>query len=424
MASKYGVFNATLTGDWARLGTAFANLSMRFPQAMESALHEEGEFYRNKMIEGIREQAPGGQPFRPLSPVTLALRKLMGFSGTKALIRTSEMRNNIVSIPGKGWVFVGIPKTARGEDGRNLAEIGGINEYGGVVRASISKARMRLIAAAMRKTRGRSSGSGGGAGIGMVRIPARPFIRPVIAMYGGRRGAERYMARVARKLGGLLGVINHPDLGGFGVERLPERLAGGRAGGMSKGLRMMRRGGTGKAKKQGKFSLKKSLAKGLYRPGRGVGVRLKRPPRAPRKPKIIRPRLPKPRAVKKPKTPKVPAAVRRTTGRKFKPIKPPKPPKAPRAPKTRQPKGHPFANVNKWMARGKANLAKQKAAEQKRLAREVQKVERAQERAKARAARDKARAEKQAERDYMRANPQHNAHVKARQIRINFGHDV
>jgi hypothetical protein len=225
---RAGMFNATLTGDWDKLQGALWDIGARFPAAMQDSLAEEGEFYRRKIVEGIREQAPGGKTFKPLSPVTLAIRKLMGFGGTKALIRTGELRNNIVSVAQQDRVFVGILYTARGSDGRSLADLGKLNEEGGIIRSAISRRRMRLIAQAMRKAGLKGSGGSGGAhpGLGFVKIPARPFLRPVFEMYGGQRGANRFMARVARKMGGLLGVITHPDLKGRDASTIPEKLAG------------------------------------------------------------------------------------------------------------------------------------------------------------------------------------------------------
>ncbi len=417
MAGKYGAYSATLTGDWAKLGVAFANLSVRFPQAMNSALVEEGEFYRNKMVQGIREQAPGGEAFRPLSPVTIALRKLQGFGGTKALIRTGELRNNIVSVPGKGFVFVGILYSARGQDGRNLAEIGRLNEYGGTVRSVISRKRMRMIAMAMRTTRG-SGAPKGGAGIGFVQIPPRPFIRPVIAMYGGRRGAERYMARVARKVGGMLGVINHPDLGGFGAERLPERLARGRAGGFANALRSARKGATGQGLAKGPFSLKRSMNKSFSKARAGVKsgakakpagaalkrvqsfspVKLARPPKAHRAGKLIRPRKAGGGAPKR--SLRLPRAAQKAPAQK-----------AVRAPR-----------VNPQRAQQRA--ARQVAAQQKRVAQIQARMAQKAQQALARAQTAQARAQKQALKAHLRANPQHNAHVRHRQMRMNLGHKV
>jgi hypothetical protein len=45
-----------------------------------------------KIVEGIREQAPGGRAFAPLEPTTLAIRQFRGFRGTKALLVAGDLR--------------------------------------------------------------------------------------------------------------------------------------------------------------------------------------------------------------------------------------------------------------------------------------------------------------------------------------------
>ena len=51
--------------------------------AFDKALMQEAQFLRTKIVEGIREQAPGGRAFAPLAPTTLAIRQFRGFRGTR-----------------------------------------------------------------------------------------------------------------------------------------------------------------------------------------------------------------------------------------------------------------------------------------------------------------------------------------------------
>jgi hypothetical protein len=197
---------------------------------MDRSLLEEGQFFRNKIIEGLDSQAPGGKTLRPLSPFTLKVRRAWGFRGTKALIRSGELRNSVTMVrAGKHAVFVGILNTARGGavQDRNLAEVGRLHEFGGTFHGLAPSA------------------SGKGLHITTIRTPARPFIKPVFDKYGGLRGALRMQARVARKMGGLIGVIlNHPDLKGRDPATVPFRFfGGGKAGTAGKGLAMMSKGG-------------------------------------------------------------------------------------------------------------------------------------------------------------------------------------
>ena len=80
---------------------------------------------------GLREQAPGGKQFKPLSPMTLALRKFFGFKGDKALLRNGYLRNSIAVVTvSDGAVFCGVLRTAKAKDGESLVDIARMNEEG------------------------------------------------------------------------------------------------------------------------------------------------------------------------------------------------------------------------------------------------------------------------------------------------------
>ena len=59
--------------------------------SIDKAMLQEGQFLRTKIVEGIREQAPGGRAFAPLAPTSSALRRFRGFGGTKALIAGGDL---------------------------------------------------------------------------------------------------------------------------------------------------------------------------------------------------------------------------------------------------------------------------------------------------------------------------------------------
>lgn len=226
------MFKAVLTGSWSRLGATLAQSAVRFPAVMRNALRNEGEFYAQKIREGIDSQAPGGQAFKPLSPITLALRQLRGGRGSKILVETKALRNSVTMVPvNETTVFVGIPRGATGADGRNLAEVGYVHEYGAIVRSAMTRQRMAALMIDLKKAGIQPSGArGGGAGLGYIRIPARPFLEPTLKEYSGSRGAARMQARIARGMGGMLGVLGHPDLKGRDAATIPFRLSSGRAG--------------------------------------------------------------------------------------------------------------------------------------------------------------------------------------------------
>jgi hypothetical protein len=171
----------------------------------------------------MRDQAPGGVPFLPLAQLTLLLRRARGFRGTKALIETGTLMGSVVVRPaGKGRAFVGVLRTAKSSSGKDLFNIARIQEMGGVVVIRQTARMHRWLMRALRRARlgvkiqGRSvrgkyekskwqpsARSGGGAsGVIIIRIPARPYIRPVIIriLSNPRALRERLIRRIARRL--------------------------------------------------------------------------------------------------------------------------------------------------------------------------------------------------------------------------------
>ena len=173
------------TGDWKKLQELFTSLPERFEAAANQAVLQEAQAFRTQVVEGLREQAPGGQAFKPLSAATLALRKFRGFKGSKALLVRGDLRNSITVFKEGSKVFVGVLRTAKGQAGQPLVNVAELNEYGSrpIVIRITPKARaflhMVFRKAGLDNPReGRPS-----TGIAIVRIPARPFIGPVAARY-------------------------------------------------------------------------------------------------------------------------------------------------------------------------------------------------------------------------------------------------
>lgn len=169
------------TGDWARARRVFANLGQKVERATDAAVLQEGHFLRGQMVQGITDQAPGGKQFKPLSPLTLAARRLRRFRGTKALMVRGDLRNQITVMRKGKRVFVGVLKTATGRDGKKLINIANVHEFGEVIVIKVTP-KMRRYLAMLYRAAGipRVSGPGGGGkDVVVIRIPARPFIRPV-----------------------------------------------------------------------------------------------------------------------------------------------------------------------------------------------------------------------------------------------------
>jgi phage gpG-like protein len=197
------------TGSWRAVEQLLAKAPKRVSAAIDSALLEDAQFFRKKIVEGIREQAPGGQAFHPLAPTTLAVRRFRGFKGSKALIVGGDLRNSITVTRVGNKVFVGVLRTARGKAGQPLVNVAAVHEYGSrpIVMKLTPKA-LRFLHAVFRKAGlDERARRGPSTGIAILRVPARPFMGPVYDKYGADREAvsRRFLERVARKLSGDFG---------------------------------------------------------------------------------------------------------------------------------------------------------------------------------------------------------------------------
>ena len=201
----------TRVGDWKDAARILAGGGKRLQAAVDRAVLQEAQFFRTKIVEGIREQAPGGQPFKPLAPTTLAIRRFRGFKGTKALLVRGDLRNSIVVVRKPDGVFVGVLRTAKGREGQPLVNVAAVHEFGSrpIVVKLTPKAR-RFLHAAFRAAKLDQPASGGPpTGIAVIKVPARPFLTPVFEKHGADADAvsRRFLERVARLLGGTFGSV-------------------------------------------------------------------------------------------------------------------------------------------------------------------------------------------------------------------------
>lgn len=203
-----------LTGDWSMAKTILAS-GAELSKAIDYAVQMEAQDARKKIIKGIRDQAPGGRKFAPLSPMTLAMRKLRGFRGSKALVESGALIGSITVVrKSKGKWFVGVLRSARAKDGKSLVNVARVHELGAVIVLRVSPKMRTFLMASMRRANlgGSKKGAGfiGGQlsrGIIVIKIPARPFIGPVIDKIAkDRAGLQKRLAqRIARKMNFKLG---------------------------------------------------------------------------------------------------------------------------------------------------------------------------------------------------------------------------
>jgi phage gpG-like protein len=188
------------TGDWARARRLLTAAPQRLQAAIGTAVRQEAHALRNEIVQGLTRQAPGGEPLKPPSPLTIAARELEGFGGTKALIVRGDLRNSITVFVQGDEAFIGVSRSARSKDGASMVDLAKLHEFGGPPVIIPMTPRMRRFLFALLRQAGKEPTGGSGRGVIVVQVPARPFLRPAFDKF--REGASRrFLERVARELG-------------------------------------------------------------------------------------------------------------------------------------------------------------------------------------------------------------------------------
>ena len=188
------------TGDWARARRLLTAAPQRLQAAIGTAVRQEAHALRNDIVQGLTSQAPGGEPLKPPSPLTIAARQLEGFGGSKALIVRGDLRNSITVIVQGDEAFIGVSRSARSKDGASMMDLAKLHEFGGPPVIIPMTPKMRRFLFALLRQAGKEPTGGSGRGVIVVQVPARPFLRPAFDKF--REGASRrFLERVARELG-------------------------------------------------------------------------------------------------------------------------------------------------------------------------------------------------------------------------------
>lgn len=188
------------TGDWARARRLLTAAPQRLQAAISTAVRQEAHALRNEIVQGLTRQAPGGEPLKPPSPLTIAARELEGFGGTKALIVRGDLRNSITVVVQGDEAFIGVSRSARSKDGASMVDLAKLHEFGGPPVIIPMTPKMRRFLFALLRQAGKEPTGGSGRGVIVVQVPARPFLRPAFDKF--REGASRrFLERVARELG-------------------------------------------------------------------------------------------------------------------------------------------------------------------------------------------------------------------------------
>lgn len=123
-------------------------------------------------------------------------------AGAKILIQSADLMNSIRAIHRGDTSVIGVMRSAKSKDGKSLANIARIHEFGAGPKAVRMTQKQRAFLMAMYRRIGTLKVARGGGGVRIVRIPARPFVRPIFEQRFGDHAAVG--RRIAGRLSSLL----------------------------------------------------------------------------------------------------------------------------------------------------------------------------------------------------------------------------
>lgn len=197
------------SGEWDQARAAVRRLRARFTQAKNTALLQEGHYFRAKILDTFNTSgASAGTKWEPLKALTIANKK----GKSKPLIARGDLKNSVVVLPKTDKVFIGVPSKKTSRDGTRMVDIAAVHEFGKVIVIPVTKRMIGFFFAMLRDLGVSSeevpaSGVGGSSfrpgGVLIVRIPARSYLRSTFKHeYGNVPAArKRFAARVAKKMG-------------------------------------------------------------------------------------------------------------------------------------------------------------------------------------------------------------------------------
>ncbi len=197
-------FGLRLIGDWARGVSTFNGLPERFQAALNEAAMEEGEAMRSRIVDQLTHG-----DFAPLSPLTAVFAR-----GRTIGTPLSGLAKDVVVKRVGDAVFVGIQTSGSGSMSR--ADIAELHERGAEFDVVPSDKQRRFIMTCLREAgllapripgAPRAQPGGSGPGVIHIRIPARPWLQPVVDEWCKPDDVKRrFEERVTTKLRGQLGM--------------------------------------------------------------------------------------------------------------------------------------------------------------------------------------------------------------------------
>jgi len=139
-------------GDWKKVESLLTgNVAGKFQVAVYKATVKNALLLVREIKKGIKSQAPGGKAFVKLAKSTIKKK-----GSSKALIDTGFLVNAITQRIMGDKAFIGLLRGTRNKTGEEIVNIGAIMEYGATIKHPNG---------------------------GVIIIPPRPFIHPVMEKY-------------------------------------------------------------------------------------------------------------------------------------------------------------------------------------------------------------------------------------------------
>lgn len=188
----------TRDGDWQQAREILDAAPKDIPRVVGVAIKQEAHFLAGKVKERLRTG-----PFTPKRSAggRNAKGQYTG-GGSKPLNKTGALKQSITAIVRDNEAFIGISRGAPGHGGK-VHDLAMVHEFGALIVMAMTAKQRRFLFGVLFK--GKTGGGGGsGTGILVIKIPARPFIRPTFEDEAPQI-PERFYARLAKALGGKLG---------------------------------------------------------------------------------------------------------------------------------------------------------------------------------------------------------------------------
>ena len=183
-------------GQWGVAVNALGKTLKQYGKAADVAVLRCAVDLEKVIKRGLRDQAPGGgnRIFYPLAQSTLRMRRWRGFRGTKALIVSGDLLRSIRAVRHGRDVFVGVSRSERTRDGKEMVNIAAVHEYGSrAPRLVLVTPKMRKFFMAAFLAGARDAPLKATTRTVIVYTPKRPYMEPGWDLWretAGKRFAE------------------------------------------------------------------------------------------------------------------------------------------------------------------------------------------------------------------------------------------